>query len=119
MPHLKCVACRTRYYTPGDRASPVHERCPRCSATFQPVAELSELVGFQAITGGDLPEAQDESASQRAFLGRLGDLLDLRARETRGRGHGAPSVLDDAQLAVSEHVTNGVCATAAVPPTTC
>jgi hypothetical protein len=73
MPHLKCVSCRTRYYTPGDRLDPIEDVCPGCGSAFEPVADLRDLVGFRAITARDGP--------QRGLVERLGDLLDLRARE--------------------------------------
>jgi hypothetical protein len=73
MPHLKCVGCRTRYYTPGRRADPIEDLCPFCGAAFEPVAELTELVGFRAITARDGP--------QRGLVERLGGLLDRRAGE--------------------------------------
>lgn len=77
MPHLKCVTCRTRYYTPGGRVDPIEDRCPLCGSAFERVAELSELVGFRAITARDGP--------QRGLVERLGGLLDRRAREQARR----------------------------------
>jgi hypothetical protein len=77
MPHLKCIRCRTRYYTPGDRADPIEDLCPGCGSPFEPVGELSELVGFRAITARDAP--------QHGLVERLGGLLDRRAREQARR----------------------------------
>jgi hypothetical protein len=52
---------------------------------FVPVAELAELVGLRAITSRDRSPVADESATQQAFLDRVGDLLALRAHEARTR----------------------------------
>jgi hypothetical protein len=77
MPHFKCVTCRTRYYTPGGRVDPIEDRCPGCGSAFEPVGDLSELVGFRAITARDGP--------QQGLVERLGGLLDRRAREQARR----------------------------------
>jgi hypothetical protein len=76
MPHLKCVTCRTRYYRPG-RVDPIEDRCPDCGSAFEPVGDLSELVGFRAITARDGP--------QQGLVERLGGLLDRRAHEQARR----------------------------------
>ena len=85
MPHLKCVTCKTRYYTPGDRADPIRDLCPSCGCMFVPVDELSELVGFRAITARD---GSSTRTSPHGFVDRLGDLLERRAREARARHDG-------------------------------
>ena len=77
MPHLKCVSCRTRSYTPGGAADQIEDLCPGCGSAFEPVSDLSELVGFRAITARDGP--------QRGLVERLGGLLDRRAREQAAR----------------------------------
>ena len=61
MPHLKCVACRIRLHSPP---SPVGELCPGCGSPLEPVRELSELVGLQAIRW-EPDEAQQESDAWR------------------------------------------------------
>ena len=102
MPHLKCVTCRTRYYTPGGRDDPIEDRCPDCGCAFEPVADLSELVGFRAITAHDGP--------QHGLVERLGGLLDRRAREQAARERR------------SEHDDDGLIAQAVAlprPETTC
>src|SRR4029079_19352103 len=73
MPHLKCVSCRTRYHTPGGRADPIEDLCPGCGSAFEPVADLSALVGLCEITTREGP--------QQGLVERLGGLLDRRARD--------------------------------------
>jgi hypothetical protein len=73
MPHLMCVSCRTRHYG-ADR---VEDVCPGCGSPFEPVTDLSELVGFRVVSAPDDP--------QHGFVERLGDLLDRRAREQADR----------------------------------
>ena len=50
MPHSKCVACKTRLYSPGAPAEMVGELCPECGALLEPVGTLEEVVGFRRIT---------------------------------------------------------------------
>ncbi len=78
MRHLKCDSCRTRYYAPGV-AEPIDVLCPCCGCAFEPAGELSELVGFRAVT------ASDASGPQHGLVGRLGGLLDRRAHEQAHR----------------------------------
>ena len=98
MPHLKCVSCRTRHYG----AEPVEEVCPDCGSAFEPVTDLSELVGFRAISAPD--------DRQQGFVDRLVDVLDRRAREHADRDRRA------------EHGDGGAIAQAVAlprPETTC
>ncbi len=49
MPHFKCAACRTRLYSGAAPADLVGDLCPGCGSLLEPVGELAEIVGFQAI----------------------------------------------------------------------
>ena len=82
MPHLKCVTCRTRYYTPGSRSDPIEDLCPGCGSPFEHVGDLSELVGMRAITARDAP--------QQGLVERLGGLLARRAGEAAHRDEDEP-----------------------------
>src|SRR4051794_30649777 len=46
MPHFKCVTCRTRLFAAGAAG----DLCDGCGSPLEPVAELAEVVGYQAIT---------------------------------------------------------------------
>jgi hypothetical protein len=48
MPHFKCVTCRTRLSTTGP-AEFDRDLCPGCGSPYEPVVELTELVGFRAV----------------------------------------------------------------------
>ena len=50
MPHYKCAACRARLHVSGRPAELVGDLCPECGSLLEPVAELTELVGFRSIT---------------------------------------------------------------------
>jgi len=50
MSHTKCVACRTRLYSPVAPAEMVGELCPGCGALLEPVNSLEEIVGYRRIT---------------------------------------------------------------------
>ena len=49
MPHFKCLACRTRLYSTSRPGELVGDLCPGCGSLLEPVGELAEIVGFQAI----------------------------------------------------------------------
>jgi hypothetical protein len=49
MPHYKCEACRVRLEVPRPFAEPLGDPCPECGSLLQPVADLTELVGFRSI----------------------------------------------------------------------
>ncbi len=49
MPHSKCVACKTRLFSPGGPAELVGELCPVCGTLLEPVGSLAEVVGFRRI----------------------------------------------------------------------
>lgn len=68
MPHFKCVACRTRLYSAAAPADLVGDLCPSCGSLLEPVGELAEIVGFQAIRriddgGGFGPDAVAQAAA--------------------------------------------------------
>ena len=52
MPHFKCVGCRTRLYSAAQPANLPGDPCPGCGSLLEPVGELAEIVGFQAIKPG-------------------------------------------------------------------
>ena len=53
MPHFKCLACRTRLYSTSRPGELVGDLCPGCGSLLEPVGELAEIVGFQAIKDRD------------------------------------------------------------------
>jgi hypothetical protein len=70
MPHFKCIACKTRLYSPADPVDPVGDLCPGCGSLLEPVGELSEIVGFRSIDaerwlddGSFSPEAVAEAVA--------------------------------------------------------
>jgi len=65
MPHLKCSTCRTRLFADGE--APV--RCDGCGALMEPVGDLAEIVGYQAMPA---PERQvDEGSFEAAVAAAL------------------------------------------------
>jgi hypothetical protein len=63
MPHFKCLACKTRLYSPAAPADLVGDLCPECGSLLEPVGELAEIVGFRSIRYRD--GAADDSAPGR------------------------------------------------------
>jgi hypothetical protein len=69
MPHLKCDACRARVRHASD-ATDLPARCPLCGSPLEPVAALSEIVGYRAV----MPErAASPDAVARAGHERLAE----------------------------------------------
>jgi hypothetical protein len=69
LPHLKCEACRARLRYAGVAKDPAL-RCPLCGGPLEPVAALSQIVGFRAV----VPEqAAPQSAASRAGHQRLAE----------------------------------------------
>jgi hypothetical protein len=68
MPHFKCVACRTRLYSAAAPADLVGDLCPGCGSLLEPVGELAEIVGFQAIKRVDDGGRFSLDAAQAAAL---------------------------------------------------
>jgi hypothetical protein len=56
MPHYKCDACRIRLHPSGNRIDQVSDLCPECGSLLDPIADLTELVGFRLIA---LPDRAD------------------------------------------------------------
>jgi len=70
MPHFKCVACKTRLNRPAGADELVGDLCPGCGALLEPVGELAEIVGYQAIKsahdlGGNFQALAAEIALRR------------------------------------------------------
>jgi hypothetical protein len=85
MPHFKCVTCRTRLYHAGGPADLVDDLCLGCGSAFEPVHELTELVGFRAITSRDHSAEGGASGTHQRLVDRLGDVLDRRALQAQAR----------------------------------
>jgi hypothetical protein len=51
VPYFKCVSCRIRVSTSGMEHT--DEPCPGCGLSLEPVAKLTEVVGFRSATAFD------------------------------------------------------------------
>jgi hypothetical protein len=49
MPHLKCLACKTRLHGTESQADPIGDLCPVCGSLLEPVGDLGEIVGYRLI----------------------------------------------------------------------
>ena len=47
MPYVKCVPCKIRVSVTGTGADPTDPSCPGCGLALQPVAHLTEVMGFR------------------------------------------------------------------------
>ena len=48
MPYVKCVPCKIRVRVTGTRMDPTDPSCPGCGFSLEPVAQLTELMGFRS-----------------------------------------------------------------------
>ena len=78
MPHFKCSACKTRLYSPAVPGDPVGDLCPGCGSLLEPVGDLSEIVGFQAIKPRAMAGDGGVPGTHERIVG--GDVDDLIAR---------------------------------------
>jgi hypothetical protein len=51
VPYFKCVSCRIRVSTTGTVCA--DEPCPGCGLSLEPVAKLTEVLGFRSATAFD------------------------------------------------------------------
>jgi Zn-finger nucleic acid-binding protein len=77
MPHLKCVACRTRLSSTASSDVQVGDLCPGCGSLLEPVGELAEVVGFRAIKPRTVEADSGAPGTHQRIAGRV---LDLMAR---------------------------------------
>jgi hypothetical protein len=78
VPHFKCVACKTRLHSPASRADLAGDLCPGCGSLLEPVGELAEIVGFQAIKSRDGAAAGGAPGTHRRIAARVDDLIARR-----------------------------------------
>jgi hypothetical protein len=48
MPYVKCVPCKIRVSVAGIGTDPTDPSCPGCGLALEPVAQLTEVVGFRS-----------------------------------------------------------------------
>jgi hypothetical protein len=48
MPYVKCVPCKIRVRVTGTRVDPADPSCPGCGFSLEPVAQLTEVMGFRS-----------------------------------------------------------------------
>ena len=48
MPYVKCVPCKIRISVAGNGTDPTDPSCPGCGLSLEPVAKLTEVMGFRS-----------------------------------------------------------------------
>ena len=89
MPHLKCLACRTRLQSTESPADLIGDLCPVCGSLMEPVGDLGEIVGYRVIESLDSLSDGGASRAGRLIAGRVGEILargELKHRRRAGRG---------------------------------
>jgi len=79
MPQFKCVACKTRLYSPASPADRVGDLCPGCGSLLEPVRELAEVVGFRSIKSRDGAADGGSPGTHQRLAARADDFLARRA----------------------------------------
>ena len=72
MPYFKCVSCRIRVSVAGAGTDLTDGSCPGCGKSLQPVAKLTEVMGFRS------PNLYDSSVPPR-IAERMSDISGGRA----------------------------------------
>jgi hypothetical protein len=78
MPHFKCLACKTRLYSAAGPGDLVGDLCPSCGSLLEPVGELTEIVGFRAITDRDSAANDRPPGTNQRIADRVGDFYARR-----------------------------------------
>ena len=78
MPHFKCVACKTRLYSPAGRDDLVGDLCPGCGSLLEPVGELADIVGFRAIKSRDGAADDSPPGTHQRIAGQVDDFFARR-----------------------------------------
>ncbi len=81
MSHFKCVTCRTRLVSAGDHAGV----CGECGSHYEPVAALTDIVGYRAVTAVPQNPAHVQAMVMQTWASRVDDgslAVALRAPET-------------------------------------
>jgi hypothetical protein len=78
MPHYKCVGCKTRLDTPASRGDVIADLCPECGSLLEPVAELTEIVGFRAIKPPAGAADAGGPGTHELTAGRVDDFVSRR-----------------------------------------
>lgn len=72
MPYYKCVSCRIRVSVAGAATDLTDGSCPGCGRSLQPVAKLTDVMGFRS------PNPYDRSVPPR-IAARISDISGGRA----------------------------------------
>jgi hypothetical protein len=72
VPYFKCVSCRIRVSAAGADADLTGGSCPGCGQALQPVAKLTDVMGFRS------PNLHDRSVPPR-IAQRMADITGGRA----------------------------------------
>jgi hypothetical protein len=100
MPHFKCTACKTRLHSPQTPANQVGDLCPGCGSPLEPVGELAEIVGFQAINPHATSHDGAAPSTHERLAERIGNLLAHRdAILAQAQGDTGPWVDDGSSCA--------------------
>jgi hypothetical protein len=99
MPHLKCLACKTRLHGTESEADPTGDLCPVCGSLLEPVGDLGEIVGYRAIETRGGTSHDSASGTGQLIAGPVGEII---ARPELG-SHESGSKPKAATLAMSAH----------------
>jgi hypothetical protein len=85
MPHLKCLACKTRLHSTESQADPTGDLCPVCGSLLEPVGDLDEIVGYHAIETRGGASHSGVSGTGQLIAERVGEIIarpELGAHES-------------------------------------
>jgi hypothetical protein len=73
------MTCKTRVRIPDGSAGLPDELCPTCGSALERPGNLSELVGFRAVTWHDRPAEGGRASTHESLVDRLGALYQRPA----------------------------------------
>ena len=74
MPHLKCLACKTRLRSAESQGDPIWDLCPVCRS----VGDLGEIVGYRVIETRGGTSHRGVSRVGRVIAGRVSEIVARR-----------------------------------------
>ena len=86
-----CLACRLRLHSPQTLADEVGDLCPGCGSLLEPVGDLTDIVGFQAISS-HAPSLESDAQSTHE---RICDVLTRRGATFAPARPDAQPLVDD------------------------
>jgi hypothetical protein len=78
MPTFRCLACKTRLYSPAGPDDLIGDLCPGCGSLLEPVGEPAEVAGFRSIRARAGAADGGAAGTHQRIADRFGDFVARR-----------------------------------------